>query len=425
MNPSPSAPSRSVLDPRITSLSAVLDLVRSGSATTRSEVEHLTGLGRKVVAQRVAELIELGLLSEGALGPSTGGRAPRRLRFEPETGLVLVAAFGATGVSAGLADLSGQVLTQTYRTHSIADGPVPALDLVLELWRELLDAVSVDQPEARVWGVGLGVPGPVEFSTARPVSPPIMPGWDDYPIREHVQRTWPVPVWVDNDVNAMALGELRTGVARGRSDVVYVKIGTGIGAGVVSRGGLHRGAQGVAGDVGHIAVREQLGVPCRCGRTDCLEAVAGGAALVAQARGAAQDGTSPILAGLLDRDGTLTVRHLTEAAEHGDRTTAELLRTAGRRVGEMLASLINTLNPALIILGGHVAESGDLLLAAVRQAIYERSLPLATRDLVIARSLDSDVVGITGVAFTVIDEVFAPSALERWVGAGRPGPDLC
>lgn len=418
--------SRSVLDPRVTSLSAVLDLVRNGTASTRSEVEGLTGLGRKVVAQRVSELIDLGLLSEGALGPSTGGRAPRRLRFESRAGLVLVAAFGATGVSAGLADLSGQVLMQTYRTHSIAGGPEPALQLVLELWRELLDSLSDDVPDAdgRVWGVGIGVPGPVEFSTARPVSPPIMPGWDDYPIRQHVQRTWKVPVWVDNDVNAMALGELRTGLARGRSDMVFVKVGTGIGAGVVSRGGLHRGAQGVAGDVGHIPVREQLGVRCRCGRTDCLEAVAGGAALVAHARAAAEDGTSPVLAGLLQRDGTLTVRHLTEAAEHGDPTTTELLRTAGRRVGEMLASLISTLNPALIILGGHVAESGDLLLAAARQAIYERSLPLATRDLVVAGSRDSDVVGITGVAFTVIDEVFAPSALERWVGAGRPGADL-
>lgn len=413
-----------VLDTRVASLSAVLDLVRGGAAATRPELEHLTGLGRKVVAQRVGELVEAGLLDESTFGPSTGGRAPRQLQFVAAAGLVLVAHFGATAMSAGITDLAGRLRAKAHRQHDIAAGPEAALTLMLGLWDTLLGDLGSDEVPPPVWGVGVGVPGPVEYSTARPVSPPIMPGWDEFPVRERIQGRWPVPVWVDNEVNAMALGELRAGVARGYADVVYVKLGTGIGAGIVSGGVLHRGAQGVAGDVGHIPVREHLGVTCHCGRTDCVEAVAGGAALVAQATDAAREGRSPFLASLVDRDGTLTVRHLVEAIQHSDPTTTNLVRTSGRRIGEMLASVVNILNPALVVIGGPVAETGDLLLAAIRQAVYDRSLPLATRDLRITRSFDNDTVGVTGSAFTVIDEIFAPGALEQWIGLGRPDPNL-
>ncbi len=413
-----------VLDARVASLSAVLDLVRGGVAATRPELEHRTGLGRKVVAQRVGELVDAGLLDESTFGPSTGGRAPRQMAFVASAGLVLVAHFGATAMSAGVTDLAGHLRATTHRVHDIAAGPEAALTLMLGLWDTLLGELGYHGAPPPVWGVGVGVPGPVEYSTARPVSPPIMPGWDEFPIRERIQDHWPVPVWVDNEVNAMALGELRAGVARGYTDVVYVKLGTGIGAGIVSGGVLHRGAQGVAGDVGHIPVREHLGITCHCGRTDCVEAVAGGAALVGQATDAAREGRSPYLANHLERDGTLAIRHLVDAVQHSDPTTTNLLRTSGRRIGEMLASVINILNPALVVIGGPLAETGDLLLAAIRQAVYDRSLPLATRDLRITRSFDNDTVGVTGSAFTVIDEIFAPGALEQRIGQGRPDLNL-
>lgn len=415
------------LDSHTVSLSAVVDLIRTGAGRTRPELEHLTGLGRKLVAQRVAELIDAGLVAEDSLGPSTGGRAPRRLCFLAQVGLVLTSNFGASGMSAGITDLNGRVIARSYRSHQISDGPQSAIALALELWDEILDDPASELPTdaaERVWGVGVSVPGPVEFCTGRPVSPPIMPGWNDFPVREVIQQRWQVPVWVDNDVNVMALGEFRAGVAQDAADMVFVKIGTGIGAGIISQGALLRGAQGVAGDVGHIPVREHLGIACRCGRTDCLEAVCGGRALVAHATMAANTGASQILQTLLERDGALTIRHVSEASNRGDHVSSELLRTCGQRVGEMLSSLINTLNPAQVVLGGHVAESGDLILAAVRQAVYERSLPLATRDLLITPSADSDTISITGTAFTVIDQLFAPSALGRWIPTGRPSVDL-
>jgi predicted NBD/HSP70 family sugar kinase len=413
-----------LLDARVASLSAVLDLVRSGRATTRSQLEILTSLGRKIVSQRLTELSEAGLVDENGLGPSTGGRAPRRLRFAAEAGHVLIAHFGATAVGLAIADLSGRLVAQSRVMHTISEGPEAALRLAFESWDQLLGA---RQQQAPIWGIGIGVPGPVEFSTAKLISPPIMPGWHEFPIRQRVQERYGAPVWVDNDVNAMALGELRVGEAVGVQDFLYVKVGTGIGAGVVSRGALHRGGQGVAGDVGHIAIREHAGVVCRCGKTDCLEAVAGGGALVAAAERAARSGQSPVLAERLGAAATLTVEDLRFAAEHGDSVTLGLLTRSGLLVGEMLASVVNFFNPSLIVVGGQVVEAADVFLAGVRQSIYERSLPLATRDLRIVQSLHSQVVSVTGSAFTVIDELFSPGVLERWLGDGSPAgrPDVC
>ena len=233
----------------------------------------------------------------------------------------------------------------------------------------------------RLWGVGIGVPGPVEFRTGRPISPPIMPGWDGYPVRERFVARHAAPVWVDNDVNLLALGEWRSGVAVGHDNVVVVKIGTGIGAGIISDGRLHRGAQGSAGDVGHIQVVDDASVICRCGNVGCLEALAGGAALGRDGEAAALEGRSDRLRAALDQHGGVTAEDVARAASFGDPVAVALLQSAGRRVGLMLASVVNFFNPSLIVIGGGVAQSGDQLLAAIRETVYRRSLPLATREL--------------------------------------------
>jgi ROK family protein len=266
----------------VESRSAVLDAVRLGQARSRLEIAQATGLTRAVVAQRVGELIDRGLLSEGGTGPSTGGRPARRLRFEHGSGMALVADLGATSIDVALTDLGGTIVAHHDEPADVAAGPEIILGRVEALFDELLVAAGSAAP---VWGIGIGVPGPVEFETGRPIAPPIMPGWDGYPVRERFAARFNVPVWVDNDVNVMALGEWRHGVARGHADVVFVKLGTGIGAGLISDGQLHRGAQGSAGDVGHIQVSDDPSTVCRCGNIGCLEALTGGAALARDARG--------------------------------------------------------------------------------------------------------------------------------------------
>ncbi len=254
---------------RLAGLVSVLDYVRTHGSTTRPTLVEATGLSRAVVTQRVAELLDHGLLVEGELGRSTGGRAPRLLRFPADAGHLLVADLGATSVDVALADLSGTILAHVQEPCDIAAGPEAVLDRVEDLFVRGLP--GGETPPGSLWGIGIGVPGPVEFESGRPVAPPIMPGWDRYAVRERFAR-YHVPVWVDNDVNVMALGERRAGIAQGHDNVVFIKIGTGIGAGIIVDGRLHRGAQGCAGDVGHMQVTDDPAVVCRCGNVGCLEA---------------------------------------------------------------------------------------------------------------------------------------------------------
>ncbi|MGN6870966.1 MAG: ROK family protein [Solirubrobacteraceae bacterium] len=413
------------VDGQLDGLLAVLNHVRGRGLDSRPEIVRATGLTRPVVAQRVGDLISRGLLVEGELGPSSGGRAPRQLRFHANAGRVLVADLGATSLDVAVADVSGRILAHHAEPASVADGPERILGRVNNLFGRLL-ARDVDAA-GQLWGIGIGVPGPVDFGSACVVAPPIMPGWDGFPIREKFAERYDVPVWVDNDVNVMALGELRAGAARGHNTVVLVKIGTGIGAGIVVAGRLHRGAQGSAGDVGHTQVTRDPAVLCRCGKVGCLEALAGGAALARDAVRLAKEGSSPILAErMTERKGRLTAEDVSWAASHGDAASLQLIMRAGRLVGETLSTVVHVLNPSLIVIGGGVANAGDPLLAAVREAIYGQSLPLATRELEIRPVALGSQSGVIGVAAMVTDELFSRACFAEWVQAGSPNgrPDL-
>jgi glucokinase-like ROK family protein len=406
-------------DEALDALVVVLDEIRFGRSRSRSELVTRTGLGRAIVAQRVGELIERGLVTEGDVGPSTGGRPPRQLTFRADGGYILVADLGATSIDVAVTTLDGRILGHHDEPARIEAGPETALDRVDVLFDSLVR--TTQGLPGRLWGVGIGVPGPVEFASGRPISPPIMPGWDGYAIRERFAARYGAPVWIDNDVNVLALGEWRSGVAAGHANVVVVKIGTGIGAGIISDGHLHRGAQGSAGDVGHIQVTDDPTVVCRCGNIGCLEAVAGGAALGRAGQGAAEDGRSARLQTALDQRGVVTAEDVARAASFGDPVAVALLGEAGRRVGSMLAGIVNFFNPSLIVIGGGVANSPDQLLAAIRETIYRRSLPLATRDLLVQRSSLGGLAGVIGASVMVGDQLFSRESLARWIEAGEPG----
>jgi glucokinase-like ROK family protein len=400
-------------------LCVVLDLIRSNGATTRSEIVTASGLGRKIVAQRVGDLIDKGLVAEGDLAPSTGGRAARQLRFCGDAGHLLVAELGNTSISVGLTNLDGDLLAKIEEPADITTGPEPIFDRVEQLFDTLLDGRDPDAARP-LWGVGIGVLGPVDAATGAPVELALRPGWGGYQVRKRFVERFNAPTWVDNEVNLMALGEFRDGVARGVDDVVYVKIGSGIGAGLISDGLLRRGAQGSAGQIGHIRVVDRAPTTCWCGGTGCLTLVAGGMGLASAALEAAQTGESPLLASWLAERGALDAKDLAEAAAQSDPTSIAMLSRAGRLVGRALAATINVANPSLVLIGGGVANSGDLLLAAIREEVYRTAFPSSTRDLRILFSPLSDTAGLIGAAFMVMDELLSPRRLARWIDAGAP-----
>lgn len=397
------------------SIITVLDIVRSGAARTKPGIARLSGLGRNVVTHRVNQLVDSGLLQEDGLGISSGGRSPRELKFRADAGHILVADLGARGVSVGCADLAGAVIGQRHEPCDVTDGPRAVLDRISELFEQLLSKHT-----GEVWGIGIGVPGPVDFASGRTVAPPIMPGWDGYDIRGHFAARFDAPVWVDNDVNLMVLGELRGGLASGENDVVFVKISTGIGAGLISGGRLHRGAQGCAGDIGHVLGDPSSTLVCRCGQSGCLETLAGGAALERDGQRAAAEGRSPYLAAVVAQGRQVTLSDVSQGMTHGDPVARDLMTTSAQYVGETLARIVNFFNPALILIGGTVPDVGDVYLTRIRQVVLNRSPPLATRELRLERSPHATYPGLTGGAFMVVDELFSRERLGRWIGRQSP-----
>ncbi|MDQ8702730.1 ROK family transcriptional regulator [Streptomyces sp. LHD-70] len=381
----------------------VLSLISSGAAATRADIARLTGLARSTVSQRVDALVAHGFLDEdNADGGSTGGRPPRRLRLRTREHAVAGVDLGASHCRVALLDIGGEMLALREDPLSIADGPQAVLGHVERTLDGLLAEAGRERHGLR--SIGVGVPGPVEFSTGRPVDPPIMPGWHQYPIPEFFASRYGARALVDNDVNVMALAEQRRAFPDTRY-LLYLKVGTGIGCGIVADGRLHRGAQGSAGDIGHIRVGE-LDDPCRCGNSGCLEAVAGGAALARRLADLGLDASS----------GSDVVR----LVQSGNRDAVRMVREAGRAVGEVLAGLVNFFNPDAVVLGGALAAVHDQLLAGVREAVYRRSHPLATHVLRIEPSRTGENAAAVGAGILAIEHALSPEQVDRALaGAAR------
>ena len=397
------------------SLSKVLTSLQRSKTSTRPELARVTGLGRTLVAKHVDSALKLKLISEGNFGSSTGGRVPRLLEFNKDSGYLLVAELGATGMSIARTDLCGGIEEIIEVAIDISTGP----EKVLKEIEKIFDKFTSNN-NSSLWGIGIGLPGPVEFARGVPMSPPIMPGWDKYAVRERFEIRYGSPVWVDNDVNLMALGEANSNLDEKYEELIYIKIGTGIGAGIISSKKLHRGAQGSAGDIGHIAISEPDGIICRCGNIGCLEAIAGGAALARDAITAVEQGKSNFLAERFRKNKVLTGKDVTDGARSGDVWSVDAVTKAGRQVGQVLATLINFYNPSLVIIGGGVSSAGDLLLASIRETVYRRSLPLATRDLEIRLGDLDDRAGLRGAAEMVVSELFSANVLDQWAASGKP-----
>ena len=381
--------------PRTPGAGEMFQLLRDGRPRTRAELATITGQARSTVTGRIDALMATGLIAPAGEATSTGGRPPATFAFNPASQVVLGVDLGATHARLAVTDLASTVLAELDAPLAIADGPGPVLEWVAETGRKLL--ATAGRETADLAGVGLGLPGPVEYATGHPNNPPIMPGWDDADVPGMLGAYFDVPVLVDNDVNIMALGEHRLAWPE-VTDLLLVKVATGIGAGIIADGALRRGAQGVAGDVGHIAVPGADDVVCRCGNTGCLEAVASAQAVAARLRESGQEVAGPA-------DVVALVRG-------GDTTAGRAVRQAGREIGAVLAATVSLLNPSVIVVGGILAEAGEHLLAGIREVVYQRSLPLATQHLRIVVARTGAQAGVLGAAAMAADHVLSPEAVD-------------
>ncbi len=387
--------------PRVEGSGELLDLVRTGRARTIGELAAAMDMARSTVAQRVDRLIAAGLVvSEPAVGvdvPSGRGRPPAVLRFDPGSGLVLVAHVGMTGARVAATDLDGSVLTEHFEPFLLGSGP----EAVVEHLRAALTTVLAvtGRPRGDVQGIGIGMPAAVELVAAAGVpdsaaAAEAATSWHRFSVVDSLQVDFGVPVFEDNDVNLLAFGEQRA-CWPGTEVVLCVKAGSVIGCGTVVRGEVVTGAQGVAGGIGHLSVPGDT-TPCPCGNAGCLDAVASGRVLVTRLRAAGFE--------------VADVPGVARLARAGVPEAVQAVRFAGRCIGEVLAPAVNLLNPGVIAVWGYLADAEDQLLAGIREAVYQRSRPAATRSLRLVRAQLGD--GLAGAATMVLSRILAPEALD-------------
>lgn len=395
------------------SLAGILNLVRTGAANTRQELERESELGRAIVADRLATLSGLKLLDESALAEATGGRAPRLVQFNADRARIVVATLDQTALGVGIADLSGRLITEHHEALDLSASAETTADRLSALFEWLLDK---DERPAPLWGMGISVPGPVQLSPGDDflgATPTFLPAWDGFPLIERLARRFGAPVWMRSSVETMAMGELHAGAGKGVNEMLFIKVGKRIGASFIYDGKLYRGAQGAAGLIGQLPTTAG-------GKTASLDVLAGSDMITRDGLTAAKDGTSPVLADILKRGGEITAIEVGQAAQVGDPISMEIMSRSGRLIGHLVATLANMLNPSLIVLSGSIAQTNDILLAAVREAVYGESHPLVTRDLRISASRMGSSAGLVGAAKVVSEALFDPGLLREWISHGAP-----
>jgi glucokinase-like ROK family protein len=387
----------------------LIDLIRKYGELSKLDLVGLTDYSRTKISGCINSLLDKNIIVADNATEYTGGRRSKRFGVNGNFGLVAGIDIGASSIDLGIADFAGKLLVRYAEPASVKDGPIRVLGRVCSLMEKMLQENNLNAD--KLIGIGVGVPGPVDFSSGTLVSPPIMPGWDQYPIGQTMQQWFPnVHIVVDNDVNVMALGEVYQGAGKGVDSLIFVKIGTGIGAGIICEGKIYRGSNGCAGDIGHIGV-DKNGPLCHCGNKGCLEAVAAGPAIAERSLHAAQAGKSPILLKYYKKNGhILRAEDVGSASREGDAVATEIIRESGQYIGDVLAGLVNFYNPGMIVIGGGVSNLGNLLLSSIRQTVLRRSLPLATRNLLIVFSEIGSDAGVIGAINLAMDNILTLSA---------------
>jgi predicted NBD/HSP70 family sugar kinase len=379
----------------------VLRLIREGRAVTRTDVMDVTGLSRSTVMQRLEVLLSAGLLLEAPeAGPSSGGRRPAALAFNERMGVVLAADLGVGHGRLAVCDLAGESLAEREDPIRIADGPQPVLEWVGDTFDALLAEAGRDGGD--VLATAIGVPGPVEIASGRPVNPPIMPGWDGYPVAAHLRDRFGAPALLERDVHAMALGEHRRHWAD-LSHLVFVKVATYVGAGIISDGQLLRGSHGRAGDIGHIRAIRDSDAMCSCGNRGCVAVLGSGGALIRQLTDAGFDVSS--------------TADIVDLVRSGRAVPMNHVREAGRVLGAALAAVVSVVAPSAIVVGGELADASEPLLAGIREGVYQRDSALATRELRILTSRLGARAGVVGATTLALEHVLEPANVDALLAA--------
>jgi predicted NBD/HSP70 family sugar kinase len=362
----------------------VIEMLYRQPGSSRTDLARSTGLSRATVSALVEELGDAGVVEEhdasDAAGPRPTGRPPVALSLVPGAAFAVGLDFGHQHIRVAVCDLSGEPIVDDWSPAEVDHAPIESMDLAQQLVREALRTAGIERD--RLLGVGMGLAAPISKLTGEIAADGILPGWHGIRPAAEMQARLGVPVQLENDANVGALGEKVFGAARGVDDLIYVRVSAGIGAGLILGGRPYRGFGGVAGEIGHV-LADPAGAICRCGNRGCLETVA-----------------SPVaVAALLERStGTpVTVERLLELVEADDRGARRAVADAGEAIGRALSTLVNTLNPELVVVGGDLAPAGAVLLDPIRAAIDRHGAAGAVRVTAGTLGDRAEVLGAAGL----------------------------
>lgn len=381
------------------SAGVLFGLLRSGRASTRTDLRALTGLSRTAVTVRVQALLGAGVLLSGGDRASTGGRPAGSLVLNAGAGVVLAAAIGRSRSQVGVFDLVGTELVSDSVEHAAGSPPGDVMPDVVRRLRAMLRAID---PEP--WAIGISLPGAVDPVRGCSLDSPVLPGWDGVPLSDWLDGLAEVPLVIANDAHVLAQSEMLAGALR-PTDALVLKASTGISVGIVADGHVLHGSRGGAGDLGHVKHEAAVGMPCRCGSTGCLEAIAGGWAVVERLRAEGLE--------------VGHVRELAAAALRGDPRARAAARESGRVVGEVLAGVITVLDPGTVVVGGDLAPAFDQYVAGLREGVYGRTSAFAARDLMFHPATFGERAGLVGCAAVALDHVLSPGHIDLRLSSGR------
>ncbi|HEY0121382.1 MAG TPA: ROK family protein [Rhizobium sp.] len=379
----------------LTNSADILSLIATGAAASRGALLEASGLSRVTVTQRVNALLTCGLVRETEHTLRSGGRPTRVLALAETAGIILVANIGETHIHVAVMDVQPAIIAQKTIPLSSPDEPSKTLDQINVAFTALLAHGSAES--RLLFGISLSLPTPVDYKRGCVVGPSVLPGWDEFDIKSYMGNYYDAPVFVENDVNLMTIYEHRHNF-RQVDDMFFIKAGTGIGSGIITGGRIFRGAQGAAGDIGHIQFSSDDPPLCRCGKLGCVEARAGGWAI---ARDLSERGIS-----------AENARDVVDLVERNKPEAIMLVRRAGQTIGEVASDVVSLLNPSLIVVGGTLARTGEFILSGVRELVYQRCLPLATRELQIVLADPHRDSALFGAAYLVLEDVFSKAKVD-------------
>ena len=386
-------------------LFSVLEHLHQIGPLSRAKLARLTGLNKSTISSLVEELIDYGLVFESGIQNSGTGRPSTYLELKPDAGCIIGVEIGVGFFSIILTNFIGEIIWRRFEQTSFISEQDPTIDLILRVADEAVGVAN--QLGYRLLGIGIALPGMVDEERGLLVFSPNLQ-WRDVPLRDIFSEYTSLPVFVDNDANAAALGEHLFGVARQAQHFLFIIDGVGVGGGLFLNGDIYRGANGLAGEIGHTSLYVEQTRPCRCGNRGCWENFANETSLYERIRSRLEVGRCSKIPSMLEnRDSALTLSIITEAAEAGDTETLEALSETGSALGMGVANLINIFNPEMVIIGGALSLVSKFLLPSIKKVVEERALENIHKHTVVLESAFGPDASVMGAVAMVVQAIFS------------------